>query len=153
LVERDLGTGSRPFGMVPGPLPSIDAPMADLDCRNNRLALAALRQIEHGVARTLDAYGAERIAVIMGTSTSGLSDAETAFARRTPGGELPDPFAMGQLGHGGLAEFVARACGARGPRYTISTACSSGAKAIAAARTLLDMEVADAVVAGGVDSL
>jgi 3-oxoacyl-[acyl-carrier-protein] synthase-1 len=40
-----------------------------------------------------------------------------------------------------------------GPAYAISTACSSGAKALAAAARLLKAGIADAVVAGGVDAL
>ena len=43
--------------------------------------------------------------------------------------------------------------GTGGPAYTVSTACSSGAKAIVSARALLALGVCDAVVAGGSDAL
>jgi 3-oxoacyl-[acyl-carrier-protein] synthase-1 len=54
---------------------------------------------------------------------------------------------------GNAAAFLARMLGAQGPAYAISTACSSGAKALAAGARLLRAGIADAVVAGGVDAL
>ena len=51
------------------------------------------------------------------------------------------------------AKFVARLAGISGPAWTISTACSSGAKALASAARLLQAGIVDAVVAGGADSL
>lgn len=153
LVERDFGAGPRLFGVVEDPLPEIEREFADLDCRNNRIALLALRQIEDGVVAARERFGPERIAVVVGTSTSGISDAEEAFAHRARAGCLSGRFSLGQLEHGGLADFLARVCGARGPRYTISTACSSAAKAIASARALIALGASDAVITGGVDSL
>lgn len=89
----------------------------------------------------------------MGTSTSGVAAAEVAVAVAMRTGALPTGFDGVQLEPGGLAEFVSAWAGARGPAYTISTACSSGAKAIASARTLLALGACDAVIAGGADSL
>lgn len=54
---------------------------------------------------------------------------------------------------GNVATFLAQHLGIRGPAHTISTACSSGAKALASAARLLQSGMADAVVAGGVDAL
>jgi 3-oxoacyl-[acyl-carrier-protein] synthase-1 len=48
---------------------------------------------------------------------------------------------------------VARYLGLGGPAYSISTACSSGAQALAAGRRLLATGMVDTVLAGGVDSL
>nr|MDJ0786912.1 beta-ketoacyl synthase N-terminal-like domain-containing protein [Myxococcota bacterium] len=64
----------------------------------------------------------------------------------------PD-FDYAQLEFGGLAGFVAACVGARGPAYTLSTACSSGARALASARSLLRLGLCDAVVAGAADTL
>jgi 3-oxoacyl-[acyl-carrier-protein] synthase I len=49
--------------------------------------------------------------------------------------------------------FVARELGICGPAHVISTACSSGAKALASAARLLRAGLADAVIAGGADTL
>lgn len=54
---------------------------------------------------------------------------------------------------GNVAAFVARELGTCGPAHVISTACSSGAKALASSARLLRAGISDAVVAGGVDAL
>jgi len=140
-------------GAVPGPLPAIPPDRRRHACRNNALALAALRQIEPEVRRAVADVGAVRVGVVVGSSTSGIASAEEAIAAHVRTGVLPGAFDYAQLEHGGAAEFIAELTGAAGPAYTISTACSSGAKALAAARALLGAGVCDAVVTGGVDSL
>ena len=52
-----------------------------------------------------------------------------------------------------MAAFIAQHTGAKGPAYTISTACSSAGKALAAAAGLLQAGICDAVIAGGGDAL
>jgi 3-oxoacyl-[acyl-carrier-protein] synthase-1 len=54
---------------------------------------------------------------------------------------------------GATAQFIASVLKIKGPTYGISTACSSGAKALAAARRLIRANICDAVIAGGVDTL
>lgn len=68
-------------------------------------------------------------------------------------GSWPSDFHYGQLEMGAPSRFVARESGARGPAWTISTACSSSAKALASAARLLRAGMVDAVIAGGSDSL
>lgn len=134
-------------------LPLVAAGLAEFDCRNNRLLLAALAQIEDEVAAAVHRYGRERIGVILGTSTSGFAEGETAFAWREKQGSYPAAFHYAQQEIGAAAPFLARHLGLHGPAYTISTACTSSAKALAAARNLLRFGVCDAVLAGGADSL
>jgi 3-oxoacyl-[acyl-carrier-protein] synthase-1 len=89
----------------------------------------------------------------MGTTTSGVSDAEAAIRHRHATGSLSEDFHYAQLELGGAATFVAELLGVTGPSYTISTACSSGARALASARSLLQLGVCDAVIAGATDTL
>src|SRR5262249_7970658 len=91
--------------------------------------------------------------VVVGTSTSGIASAEDAMRERARSGRLAASFDLAQLEHGGLSEFVARVAGARGPHYVVATACSAGAKALVSARALLELDLCDAVIAGGIDSL
>lgn len=140
-------------GEAPLPLPSLPEPLRRFDCRNNRLSLAAVRQIEKTIRTVVEQVGAERVAVVMGSSTSGVAAAEQAIAHRARTGVLPDGFDYVQFELGGVAEFLARYLDVSGPAYTLSTACSSGAKAVASARSLLALGLCDAVVTGGVDSL
>ena len=140
-------------GAVSDPLPEIPAALARYACRNNAMALAALAQIEAPLRDALARCGASRVGVVLGTSTSGVSDAEAAFRHQREHGGLTPSFDYAQLEFGGLAAFVADHLGARGPAYTLSTACSSGARALASARSLLAMGLCDAVVAGAADTL
>jgi len=129
---------------------------ARFDCRNNRLAWLALQQDGFLLAAqsALVRHGAERVAVIIGTSTSGLLQAEAAFRHCDERGHLPADFDYaGTLNNFSAPAFVAAAIGARGPTYALSTACSSSAKVFPAAARLLRAGVVDAAVVGGVDSL
>ncbi len=155
FVERDdLSPGvARRFGAVVGDLPAVPASLRHLACRNNELALAAYQQIAGGVDAARRRFGDHRIGVVVGTSTSGIASAERAFRERAQTGRLSADFDLAQFEHGGLPEFLALVAGARGPHYSIATACSAGAKALVSARALLELDLCDAVIAGGVDSL
>jgi len=48
----------------------IDKRFADLDCRNNRLLLAAYQQIATEVQQLMTQFGKDRIAVILGSSST-----------------------------------------------------------------------------------
>ena len=153
-VRDDLVPGrSVTVGQVLEPLPRVPAELARYACRNNRLSLAALDPLVAPVRETIARVGAARVAVVMGSTTSGVEAAEAAIEHALGHGALPDWFDYAQLELGGVAGFVAAWLGVAGPAYTVSTACSSGAKALASGRTLLSLGVCDAVVAGGTDSL
>ena len=141
-------------GRVIAPLDA--APPAALeryDCRNNRLLLAALAQIGPAIENACERYGAHRIGVVLGTSTSGIEAAEASFSAAAKGGAAPPQFEYRRMEIGTAAPFAAAALGLHGPALTISTACTSSAKAFASARRLLQLHLCDAVVVGGVDSL
>ena len=127
--------------------------LAHYDCRNNRLLLAALAQIRPAIEAARERYGARRIGVVLGTSTSGISAAEAALTQHAKTGVLPGSFDYRQMEIGTAAPFAAAVLGAGGPAFTVSTACTSGAKAVISARRLLDLNLCDAVISGGVDSL
>jgi 3-oxoacyl-[acyl-carrier-protein] synthase-1 len=135
----------------------IAGKLAHFDCRNNRLALAALRQddFEQAVIEARGRYGAERIAVVLGTSTSGILETEHAYRNRDPQtGKLPASYRF-QHTHNLYAstDFVRSHLGLSGPAATVSTACSSSAKVFASAWRLMQLGLCDAAVVGGVDSL
>jgi 3-oxoacyl-[acyl-carrier-protein] synthase-1 len=138
---------------VAEPLPEIPARLHRYACRNNALIMAALQQIEKPIAETIADVGRDRIAVVIGSSTSGVGDAEAAIRHRHATGELAKSFYYDQLEFGGASSFVADLLQLDGPTYAISTACSSGARALATARSLLALDVCDAVIAGAADSL
>jgi 3-oxoacyl-[acyl-carrier-protein] synthase-1 len=155
LVPADdfLPGRTLPVGRVHAALPSDDAWPLWQQGRNNRLAAEALRQVEGAVRAAIGRFGPQRVAVVLGGSTSGVREGELAVQRRRREGAWPAGYHYRQQELGTTAAFVAAACGAQGPAYVISTACSSGAKALAAGARLLNAGMADAVVAGGVDTL
>ena len=145
------------IGEVEG-LHSITLPQqwSRYDCRNNRLAWLGLHQDEF-VAKARAAvarYGPARVAVIIGTSTSGIAHAEGAYRARDAEGRLPESFSYSTtLNNFSAPALVAHAIGATGPTFAISTACSSSAKVFAAAARLMQAGWIDAAIVGGVDSL
>jgi len=140
-------------GKVRGELPTLPEHLARYDCRNNRLLLAALAQIGEQVELAIGRYGRARVGVVLGTSTSGIAEGEAAIAALDRDGAMPARFDYASQEIGTAAPFLARHLGLLGPAYTVSTACTSSAKALVSARLLLAAGVCDAVLAGGVDSL
>lgn len=166
LEER---SGLRPCDLAWAPLNTYigrvdgveDAPVAGelsaFDCRNNRLAQMALRAdgFEDAVAALAGRYGPDRVAVILGTSTSGIGASEDAFARRDPAtGALPASFDYDHThDYFSLSDFVRRYLGLHGPVMAVSTACSSSAKTFVDAAQMIEADLCDAAIVGGADSL
>jgi 3-oxoacyl-[acyl-carrier-protein] synthase-1 len=134
----------------------VPAALAEYDCRNNRLAWLGLQQdgFIDAVAVARARWGAARVGVFLGTSTSGLLQTEHAFRHRGPQGELPADYLYGPTQNTySVADFVGRVLGLTGPSWVVSTACSSSAKVFGNAARLIAAGLIDAAVVGGVDSL
>ncbi|MCX4189075.1 beta-ketoacyl-[acyl-carrier-protein] synthase family protein [Methylophaga sp. OBS3] len=147
------GTEAIPVGKCQQPLPEIPLKNASWQSRNNQIALAVYQQIQSQVEAAINEFGADRVGVIIGTSTSGIGDAEPAMKAYVESGSLPDGYHYNVQEMANTAEFIATVAGISGPVYGISTACSSGAKALASAKRLITAGICDVVIAGGVDSL
>lgn len=120
---------------------------------NNRLAFLAYSQIQSEVQQLVQQYGSQRIAVIIGTSTASIHEGELARRVLNEQGKFPDDFQYQIQEMSAPANYIAFLANAKGPVYGISTACSSSAKALISAKSLLDNDLADVVIAGGIDSL
>lgn len=140
-------------GAVLGELPGCPAGLEELWSRNAALSLAALKQIEGQLAAAIDRYGRHRIGVILGSSTSGISEGEVAVKARLEGNSLPSTYCYAQQQMGTVSIFLAKLLGITGPCYTISTACSSSSKVFRAARNAIRSGLADCIITGGFDSL
>ena len=153
-ISEDCSPGRPlPLGRVGSPLPPADHLPLQHRSRNNRLALAALAQIRPAVEAAIARYGAARVGVVIGTSTSGVGETEAALQVRHAKGQLPGQFHYGQQEMGSPAAMLAAELGVSGPASVQSSACASGAKALASAARLIRMGLCDAVIAGGVDTL
>lgn len=140
-------------GRVPGELAPLPAAFAKDDSRNTRLLLAALDEIRDEVDDAIARHGRARVGVVLGTSTSGIEATERAVAHRVQHGAFPEAFHYQQQEIGRLGPFLAEYLGLRGPALTVSTACTSSGKALDTARRLLELDLCDAVITGGSDSL
>lgn len=141
-------------GEVCAPLPDIRLALSAYACRNARLALKALEEIRPKVEEALARYGAERLGLVLGTSTSGIYDSEQAYVHFLAHGVMPADFNfLRRHAVSATAQFLSLELGIRGPVYAVSTACSSSAKALGAGQRLLQTGVCDAVLVAGVDSL
>jgi 3-oxoacyl-[acyl-carrier-protein] synthase-1 len=138
---------------VRGEVPNCPPNLADVWSRNAALSLAALTQIKAQVRAVIARYGGDRVGVVMGSSTSGIEEGELAVRARRECGVLPKEYCYPQQQMGSVSEVIARVTGAKGPAYTISTACSSSAKIFRAGLNLIEAEWCDAVIVGGFDSL
>ncbi len=101
-LARGIAPGMRPregwlqghpqavFAGVDGELPAIPDTFSAHRSRNNQLLLAALAQIQPQVDRAIAQYGRERVAVVLGTSTSGLDEGDAHVT--------PDAWRQGKRG-------------------------------------------------------
>jgi 3-oxoacyl-[acyl-carrier-protein] synthase-1 len=131
--------------------------LAGFDCRNNWLAARALAQdgFADQVAAARARYGAARIGVFVGTSTSGLLQTEMAYRNRdSADGALPAGFDYARTHNTySLARFVRAACHLAGPAFVVSNACAATAKGFASASRSIAAGICDAAIVGGADTL
>lgn len=123
--------------------------------RNNALAALGYEQgtIKQTVSGLIKKYGAARIGLVMGSSTSSIDRTEEAYTKLNDN-SLADAFKQPFV-HNPHAPslFAAHLTGIEGPSLTINTACSSSAKVFATGARWLEAGIVDAVLVGGVDTL
>ena len=159
LIANDFGPAplatwiGRVAGVESSPLPKA---LAAWECRNDRLAWLGLQgdAFIDAVHAARERYGAARVAVVLGTSTSSIGATEDAYRHLDGDGAFPadNRNPLVHTPHS-LANFVHAALDLEGPCVTVSTACSSSAKVFASAERMLRLGLVDAVVVGGVDTL
>jgi 3-oxoacyl-[acyl-carrier-protein] synthase I len=155
LTSNNQYSNGKPLmlGVVNGSLPSLKPYPAAQQTRTNQLLRAAYEQIESSFQKAKESVPVERIAIVIGTSTSGIEETEKAVKQVQRQQAIADTYSYQQQNLGNPADALAQWAGIAGPSYCISTACTSGAKALASGRRLLRSGMFDIVLAGGVDSL
>lgn len=167
------GLASNVSGLRPNDLPDLPLPCAigrvegieslpwpaawaAWDSRATRLAWLGLQADDFidAVAAAVQRHGAARVGLVLGTSSSTIAVSEAAYRHLDPQGRFPEPVRHPALNtpHA-VTAFVQQALALQGPALTVSTACSSSAKALAVAERWLRLGLVDAVVAAGVDAL
>lgn len=153
---HNIAGKARVFGEVCDELREFPAELsAEHHSRNNQLLWHCLAQIEPQIEQVISRFGRERVAVVIGTSTTGVDDNIPVFKSgvENQGDWSKEPFKQQQQFFSAPADFVAEVYGLQGLTYGISTACTSGARALISAARLLKGGLCDAVICGGVDTL
>ncbi|WP_278396381.1 beta-ketoacyl-[acyl-carrier-protein] synthase family protein [Stutzerimonas kunmingensis] len=142
-----------PVGAARCALPALPCDDPRHATRNNQLLLAAALEIESDIRTAISRYGQDRIGVVLGTSTTGIQEAAQGIAGLLHDGAFPPGYHYAHQELAAPASFLGEWLQLAGPCYSISTACTSSARALLSAKRLLDAGLCDAVLCGGVDSL
>jgi len=133
-------------------LPMIDAKQARNIARYARFGIAAASEALENAGLLDNGIDHERAGVIIGTGAGGM--AEIADMTRTldeRGYRRVSPHFMTTFPHNMASYHVAQAFQLLGPNSTVSTACATGAQAIADATAVIRRGDADVMVAGGAE--
>lgn len=117
-------------------------------------AVAASRMAVENARLTIDANNGPRIGVITGCGLGGLGLLETtARVVREKGPKRCSPFFIPMLIGNMAPGMISILLGAKGPNISVATACAAGAHAIGDACNTILRGQADAMIAGGVESV
>jgi 3-oxoacyl-[acyl-carrier-protein] synthase-1 len=149
LVTRALSGHGRtfPVGLIGEELLTQYAG----DTRIISVINAALEQLRPAIEKAVAKYGPENIGVCYGSCDNGSEAslmAHNAFLKKNA---FPEDYDLHFQSASFSVEFIARKFGISGPAFTIATACSSGASAIARGAELIRSGFCGAVIAGGAD--
>ncbi len=101
-------------------------------------------------AHLLDAYGANRVGVIVGTARGPAS--KIFAAANLPANQKPLPSVVADNSFTSLSGALARSFGFHGPCVTLAATCASAAVAIAQGAEQILLDRADAVLVGGTEA-
>jgi len=127
-----------------------DCPKAEMRCY--ALLDMAVSQIEESLKKLKQKYQTDKIGVVLGTSNTGIHEAQADINQWIEDNRCPDTFSFEKIELGSAALYLKDKLETKGPAYAVSTACSSSAKAFQSARNLIKSGICEAVIVGGVDS-
>jgi 3-oxoacyl-(acyl-carrier-protein) synthase len=136
-----------------GDLPVAEVSLRELEAEGPRTVALGRAALTDALASAgLDRSALREAGLAVGTTVGGMPESEVALA------DLLENRAASEavwLRHecAYLTDTLADEFGLEGPAHTVSTACSSGAEAIATAASLLRAGEAELMVAGGVDAI
>lgn len=140
-------------GAIEVTCPAVPNRLKAFDCGINRLLDVAMNSMLQDYQRLAQSIDPARIGVILGTSTAGIDSLEAALPEYDATGLWPQWYHTHHQRMAGCSEFLARKLGISGPVMSVSTACSSSAKAVLSAQRWLNAGQCDLVICGGIDVL
>ncbi len=147
-----------PFTTLVGPitesLPSLPAELSAYSTRAAGVAQLLLDQMQAELVRARERWSPERIGLFLGTSTAGADVTEAAYRHYVAAGKLPPNYDFErQHAYGAILDLVKQLAGISGPSWMVSTTCTSSGKPFATAQRLIETDVIDAAIVGGIDTL
>ncbi len=133
-----------PFGIAPV------ASSNELRCFD--LIDCALNQISADLELLKKTYDIHRLGIVIGSSNTGVHEAQKHIDQALCSGDKIDKRVLKELELGTPAEYIKNKTGFDGPAFCVSTACSSSLKVFQSARDLINNDICDAVLVGGVDA-
>lgn len=124
---------------------------ARYDMKIMRIENAALEQIASEIEAVKERYGADRIAVCVGSCDNGTEFSLANHRKYFSQGEFPADYSLEIQGADYVSTFIKEKFGLSGPAVTFATACSSSAGAIIKAAEMIKAGIVDAAVVGGID--
>ena len=121
------------------------------DMKIMRIENAALEQIAGDIETVKARYGADRIAVCVGSCDNGTEFSLANHRKYFADGEFPKNYNLEIQGADYVSTFIAEKFELTGPAVTFATACSSSAGAIIKAAEMIKAGIADAAIVGGID--
>ena len=160
LAERFFPEGfSAPFFQVGSLAPEVGRSAVDdridsLDDVNRtvHLTLLAIAESLHRAGLTLFELQNKRVGIILGTTVGCTFHNEEYYVQWRDGQNPPSDALLRYL-HSHLSSVVRDMLGLNGPTLVITNACASGTDAIGIAKSWLEYDKCDIVIAGGADEL
>jgi 3-oxoacyl-[acyl-carrier-protein] synthase II len=116
-------------------------------------ALAAALEAAADAGLDVGRVGPERVGVVFGVGLGGIESMERSHLRLLERGpRLVSPFLVPMMIPNMAASHISLRLGAKGPCEVVTTACASGAHALAAALRWIRDGLVDVVVAGGAEA-
>jgi len=153
MESSDYSQEPLVLSVIKEKLPQIPDSLSQYVCRNNQMLLHVIEQIRPTLDECMQGIALDRVGVVLGTCTGGNAEAQDFLDFYSQQQAMPSDFNPDITFMGDCADFVADYLNIRGPRYVMSTACSSSGNAIASAARLIRCDLCDVVVVGGADAL
>ncbi len=132
------------------PTRSMEAREARRRDRFEQFATAAVQEATAQAKLEMSSEEPQRVAVIISSAIGGIATVQEAVVTMiTEGPRRISPFAIPMLMANGAAGMVAIDLGARGPCFSVASACAAAADAIGQAAVLIRAGIVDVAIAGG----
>ncbi|MCM8532696.1 MAG: beta-ketoacyl-ACP synthase [Lentisphaeraceae bacterium] len=153
IQKEKFVNGDSYVGRIHQKLPPLPSAFIAHDSRNNRLLKNIFSRMATAWESSTETVSKSRLGLVLGTSTSGMSDVESAVETKSQIGSFSEDYHFNKHEISSPSDFLRDYLSIEGPAYTVSTACTSGSIALLSAKRLIDMGVCDVVLCGGVDTL